>query len=292
MHLLYDEDLRLRAQRLLCGDHRTNDLDRLYLGLRERSRGFEAVREIGNFVAHRDVRNKGLVTQVGRDVFTSVDVWSMGLRGLTPSLADISRAADANLRLASEAQLKAGCGCGPATARKRVERALRKIERGEAITDVEMATLDYVGNRLVWRPAFLASQLAGEFERLLAVTGLASASELSNFPAAADFLTLHALAVMHGSSIIIAPGKTARLLAGYANRERRLEVKIEITFRELAKPLMTPICLFLSDLAPEPHCDAALIRPEPVLVDHWDRPIEVGPDGRLQLLASTNVADV
>src|SRR5580693_1780998 len=281
---MFDQDLQRRARRLLAGDRRPEDLDRLYLGLRARSCGFDTVREIGDFVAHRDTRDKGLLTQVGRDVFTSVDVWSLAMRGLTPSWADIGRAADANLRLATDAQLKAGCGCGRASARKRAERALAKIDSQELPSLVEAETLDYVGNRFFWKPAFLAHQLADEFGRLLVVGGLIDPSELVALPSASDFLALHALAVMHGASPFFKPGQPARLLAGFSNRERRLEVKVEIVFAELAMPLMPPICLFLTDLQPEQHCAPSLVCAEDVLVDHWNGPIEVGADGRLTAL--------
>ncbi|HXO71352.1 MAG TPA: hypothetical protein VN838_20505, partial [Bradyrhizobium sp.] len=107
----------------------------------------------------------------------------------------------------------------------------------------------------------------------------ADAKALDNAKA---FLTLYTLAVMHGSSILLDGGQKARLFAGYANRGRYLEVKIEIVFNELGKPLMAPICLYLTDLRPEDHCDPNLLMPDdPILLDHWRMPIEVGPSGRL-----------
>jgi len=282
---LFDEDLQRRARRLLNGDHRVGDLDRLYLGIRARARGFDAVREIGDFVAHRDTRDKGLIIQVGRDVFTSVDVWSMAMRGLKATLADLGRAADANLRLATEDQVKAGCGCGRARARKRVESALEMIGRGHSMSEAEARALDYLGNRFVWRPAFSADQLIDELGRLLIRVGLIEPLEQARLAQARTFVALHALSVMHGSSITMPSGHKARLFAGFSNRDRWLEVKIEIVFAELGKPLMTPICLFLTDLLPEDHCATSLVTSEPVLIDFWKDPVEVGPDGRLALLA-------
>jgi hypothetical protein len=108
--VMIDDDLRLRAGRLLTGQHRVEDLDRLFLGQRDRHHGKESFREIGDFVAHRAERQKGLVTQVARDVFTSVSIWSLGFRDKKPSKSDIVRAAQANYRLALDQQLKNGCG--------------------------------------------------------------------------------------------------------------------------------------------------------------------------------------
>ena len=279
---MLDEDLRHRARRLLAGDHRIVDLDRLLLGLRSRAGPQACFREIGDFVAHRDVREKGLITQVGRDVFTSVNVWSLKMRGRDPSLADIARAAEANCRLASNEQLQDGCGCQRPTAKQRLRRALAKVEQGVRPTDKEIRVLDYLGNRFIWRPAFTSAQLAAEFREVLLRTGIVDLSDPDMAEQTRAFLALYALSLMHGSAIILEDGQRARLFAGFANRQRCLEVKVEIIFAELSKPLMTPICLFLTDLAPEAHCAPALLEPyEPMLFTHWNFPIDLESDGKL-----------
>jgi hypothetical protein len=250
---LADDDLRARARRLVSGDFRTGDLDRLFLGQRSRAHGCACFREIGDFVAHRDTREKGIVTDVGRDVFTSVDVWSMDMRGLKPSAADLARAAYANLRLASNEQLQEGCGCRRAVAGNRLRTALSKLEAGEKPTEAELRVLRYLGNRFIWKPAFTSNQLFTEFEEVLTRNGIIASDEAAQLGSAKAFLSLYALALMHGSSLLLKDNHRARLFAGYANRERRLEVKVEITFTELGTPLMAPICLFLTDLEPEGH---------------------------------------
>lgn len=95
---MLDDDLRVRVQRLASGRHRVEDLDRLFLGLRDRDGGRMSVREIGDFVAHRGERHKGPVTQTARDVFASVDVWSLPMRGRKPSRS----ATTTNSRLLAE----------------------------------------------------------------------------------------------------------------------------------------------------------------------------------------------
>ncbi len=279
---LLNADLRHRARRLMAGDYRTGDLDRLFLGQRARAWNCACFREIGDFVAHRDIREKGLVTQVGRDIFTSVDVWSLKMRGRDPSWTDIARAAHANLRLASDEQLNSGCGCQRPIARKRLERALAKVDRNEPPTNSELRVLEYLGNRFIWKPAFTSDQLVAEFKQVLTRNGIIGKADSEALDGAKAFLSLYALAVMHGSSIVLDSGQKAKLFAGFANQERRLEVKVEIVFNELGKPLMAPVCLFLTDLHPEDHCDPDLLMPsDPILFDHWRVPIEVGAGGRL-----------
>jgi hypothetical protein len=279
---MLDEDLRHRARRFLARDHRVSDLDRLFLGLRGRADNQACFREIGDFVAHRDTREKGLITRVGRDVFTSVDVWSQKLRGSDPSWADISRAALANLRLASEEQLQVGCGCQRQTAKQRLQRAFTKVENGQKLTEGELRVLNYLGNRFIWKPAFTAAQLTTEFIEVLVRTGIAPPDDSFPSEQTSAYLALYALSLMHGSAIILDNGKRARLFAGFANRERRLEVKVEIVFDDFAKPLMAPVCLFLTDLLPEHHCAPELLEPiNPALPDHWNFPIDLGPYGML-----------
>ncbi len=279
---MLDVDLRHRTRRLMAGEHRTEDLDRLFLGLRERNFGLNCFREMGDFVAHRDTRTKGLVTEVGRDVITSVDVWSLKLRGIEVSLADVTRAAYANLALATDKQLELGCGCRRPVVRNRLKSAFYKISRCGEMTASELKVLDYLGNRFIWRPAFTSDQLFVEFKEVIVKNKLIEAPEVGSLQTAKSFLTLYALSVMHGTSIKLENGQNAKLYAGFANSERHLEVKIEIIFEELGKPLMVPICLFLTDMHPENHCDSKLIKDKnPVLMDHWKFPLYINDEGRL-----------
>jgi hypothetical protein len=90
---------------------------------------------------------------------------------------------------------------------------------------------------------------------------------------------------MHGVTISLGNGTKGELRAGYANRERRLEVKILITFHDLEKPLMVPVCMFLTALQPAPHCEATLLQSgRDQLPDEWSEPIELRADGKLGLI--------
>jgi len=284
---MFDEDLRQRAGRVLRGERRTVDLDRIYLGLRSRSRSHHGFREIGDFVAHRDTRDKGMLSQTTRDVFTSFDVWSLGLREKRPSLADIERASAANLRLATDEQLKQGCGCGRATAKKRLAAALERASQGGFLTAAEARVLEYLGNRFIWKPAFTGDQLFDDFAAVLVLNQIVEAADRPALQSLRTFVVLHALTVMHGSSLVLESGGQARLFGGYANKNRWLEVKVELTMPDFPKPVWAPISMFYAEIQPEDHCDPSLILEEdPVFIDHWNFPLEVGSDGRLTLVSS------
>lgn len=282
---MIDNDLRLRAKRLLSGVHRAEDLDRLFLDQRDRHHGKSCFREIGDFVAHRQERQKGLVTQVAGDVFTSVRVWSLGLRKKTASRADIAQAAWANFRLASDLQLKQGCGLRRAIAKRRLESGVPKFEAGQILSDQEADVISYLGNRFIWKPAFTDDQLFKEFGHVLLQNSIIERHETATLDEARAFLTLYAISRMHGSQITLGDGMKGEVLAGFANRERRLEVKVMITFLDAPKPITAPICMFLSSLQPEAHCEPALLDKGNIgLPNAWDEPIEVGDTGKLMLI--------
>ena len=204
------------------------------------------------------------------------------MRGRDRTWADIARAAHANLRLASDEQLWNGCGWQRSSAKQRLQRALAKVRQGDEPTDKEIRALDYLGNRLIWKPAFTAAELAADFEEVLLRTGITLPRDAGFTGETRTFLTLYALALMHGSAIVLENGHRARLFAGFANRQRHLEVKVEIVFNELSKPVMAPICLFLTDLSPELHCAPALLNSSnSPSFSSWDFPIDLGPDNKL-----------
>src|SRR3954453_18158076 len=64
-----DLEMRRRVQRLIAGEFRPDDVRPLFLWLRERSYGIGSIREIGDFVAHSDTREKGPITDDARDYF-------------------------------------------------------------------------------------------------------------------------------------------------------------------------------------------------------------------------------
>src|SRR5258708_38187306 len=87
---MVDTNLRIRVERLLKGDIRIEDLTTLFLALRGRSDGREILTEMGDFVAQRDERNKGIVTRACRDYFASLRLFLSVRSGKTPlSLADL-----------------------------------------------------------------------------------------------------------------------------------------------------------------------------------------------------------
>ncbi|WP_321900400.1 hypothetical protein [Burkholderia cepacia] len=165
-------ELQVRARRLVEGRATPEDLDRLFLDQRESSHGTESFREVGDFLAHRDQRSKGPVTQRVRDVFTSFRVWSLGLRGLKPTLEDLRAAGFANLSLSTDEELKLGSGLRRDAARQKFDKALRKLTAGELLSQSDMALVGYLANRFVWKPAFTDEALYEGFVQVCMSNGV------------------------------------------------------------------------------------------------------------------------
>ena len=211
---MFDADLGLRVKPLLRGERQTTDLDRLFLGLRDRSFGRASVREVGDFVAHRGQREKGPVTERVRDTFGSFQVWLRGVLGQTPSPEDVRRAAEANLRLATDAQLHENLGLRRRAAAAAFAGALRKLELGTALTDHEHRVVNYLGGTFIWNPAFTDRDLAKDLAFVLGKAGLLEAASNADFERVAPFLALYVLTVMHGSTVVMEGGGRVRLFAG------------------------------------------------------------------------------
>ena len=219
---MIDVELQARARRLLAGPIRVEDLDHLFLNQRDRTHGRTSFREVGDFVAHRGERSKGPVTQRVRDIFTSFQVWSMGLRGRVPTLTDLRAAGAANLRLLTDEQLKTRIGMQREAAKVKLEKGFRKLEAKGLLSVHEERLLAQLANHFIWRPAFTDDDLVKDFIDVLVLNGVVSRDEKSRIAGLKGILALYAISRMHGAAINLEDGRRATLHAGFANKDRLL----------------------------------------------------------------------
>jgi hypothetical protein len=276
-----DEELRIRARRLLTGNVHLEDLDRLFLDQRQRCHGRKHFQEIGDFLAHRNARNKGPVTEVIQDIMTSFRVWSMPMRGEKHSLADIREAGQANLRLMTDEQLLAGCGMRRQTAQTKFRKGVANLEAGSPVSTSESRAVQYLGNRFVWRPAFNAGDLLNDFLHVLHRNGLMVDPPLISSERLKVILALYAISRMH-ETMISDRGVQAQLFAGASNSYGILEVKLNMNALDWKKPVVAPVCVFMTSLQATEYCDSSLpISPSAENWDSWAYPVELGREGKL-----------
>jgi hypothetical protein len=222
---LLDQGLRCRVLTMLAGAAGSSDFQALFQGLRFRSRGRRRFRDVADFIAHPDVRDRGAVAELVRDVFTSARVFTMIAAGQTPSAEEARVAGHANLRLATDADVAAQCATRRKAAGAAIDRAAAMLDRGLLPTDRDAFVFNSYCNRLKWHPAFHDRELFEEFAAVLRDNKLLDASEMETLERHADRLALFVIAQLHGVEVELATGETIALQAGFFNRERRLEVK-------------------------------------------------------------------
>lgn len=278
---LLERGLRHRALAVLAGTAAASDFQALFQGLRFRSRGRRRFRDIADFIAHPEVRDRGAIAELVRDVFTSARVFTMIAAGQAPSSEEARLAGHANLRLATDAAISGQCAMGRKAAGAAIDRAASILEHGLLPTDRDAFVFNSYCNRLKWHPAFHDHELLDEFTAVLRDNKLLEASEVGALRRQANLLTLFVLAQLHGVEVELTTGETVTLQAGFFNRERRLEIKAHLTFSDLAKPIFMPLCVFLTHIQPEVHCDNQLLHSETY---GWDMPITL-IEGELRALA-------
>lgn len=186
------------------------------------------------------------------------------------------KVAHANLRLATDEQIKASLGLRRDAAKSVLEKALKAIVTGRRLKAREATALEYFGNRFIWNPAFTDLRLFDELVEVLTLNMALHPEEVTAFRHIQTFNTLFAITQMYGSTIVTSDGSRAELIAGYGNKEQKLEVRALLILSESPKPVLAPVCVFWTTLDAEAHCSRVLM--ENSL--KWSDPLDV-KDGEL-----------
>jgi hypothetical protein len=214
------------VERLLRGDFRTDDLTRLFLYVRDRCDGRESVQEIGDFVAHHEEREKGIVTQTTRDWFSiasylgflqfndkQIDLWN-----LSPEFPEFLAAA---LRRGSPI-VHETTGITRREAQKLLPDVVKNFDvhptTGMLSVSIrhswrELKLIEALTTHLVVRSAFDDSRLYDDFCNTLTKLGLLEKKELKSFMRWKPAITLFAVALMHNSVVVMPGGTRIRLIA-------------------------------------------------------------------------------
>jgi hypothetical protein len=275
-------DLRRRVERLLAGRRSPEDLQRIYLDQRDRAYGRASVLEIGDFIAHRDERVKGVVTRRVEDLLMSGRTWTSGVLGQIPPLDSpiLRDTARANLRLATDDQIRGRLGLKRDVAKSALEHGLKVLAKKGRITDREADVLVFFGTQFIWNPAFTDDQLFEDLVEVLVKNGVLGRNERADFQAVKTFNTLFAITQMHGSIIVAADGTRTPIFGFGANTFGRLEVKGQLSFATEPKPVTAELCMFWTGLDVRVHCSPALLA-NPAA---WRDPLDVVDGVMLDLL--------
>jgi hypothetical protein len=274
---MIDAEMHRRVERLLRGDRRVDDLDRIFLGLRDRAHGRASVREIGDFVAHRGERDKGPVTSRVRDIFISLHSWAGGLLGRVPTLEQARKVAGANLRIATDAQLQHRLALRRTVVASVLEQGFRKLEQGRQLTERERRVVNYLSSAFIWNQVFTDGEVEADLAFVLERLKLLKNDERARLHALAPFLALYVITLLHGSAIRLDELGRAELFANYRNDQQRLEVKATLIITDIGKPIIAPVCIFWTGLSAADWCHPSLLASPEV----WEGPLEIDETGLL-----------
>lgn len=278
---LHDENLKARLKRLMSGNLQVEDVAKLYVGKRSSSFGRASFRELADFAAHPDLRNRGPVTDRIRDMRTSFKpLIDQALKEDGADLMDIIARIESNFRMANDEQVERLSG---GRKRKHIQPILqsaiekmKKAEFGTLTADERWMAISF-GDRLVWNPALRAQEVFDDFVFVMIKNGLVEKAESHKLGGIRSLVILHAISVMHGAAFDLGDGMTGELQAGYNNREGCLEVTARLSLKGYPKTVSMKVGLFWTDLLGRDHIGSELVDQ----AGPWSFAIEVDKDARL-----------
>ena len=255
---MLQEDHRRRVARLLRGERRVSDLERLFSDLRLLKPGRASVQEIGHFAAHRNERDTGTSLKRAQDIQTSAKLWHRQADGERPNVEELKEAARANFNIMPEARLRDRLGISRQTAVQSFAKAIKKYEAGRPLKSRELELVKMFGFSMMWQFAFDARTLFSDFADLLVLDGALDEADRAGFQATALFVALYALSIMHGARLKMVDGSMTRLRLASSD-SGDLRIKADIPIADTPKPVVASVPLFETLLNAEAFCDAKIL---------------------------------
>ena len=143
-------DHKKRVDRLLRGERNVTDLDRLFSDLRFSGAKRRTVREIGDFSAHRNERDKGIVMARAAEMQTSARAWFQQMSGQVPGLEEAEKIAEANLKIAPDERIKDALGMTRQQAQSHFKQAAKKLANGRMPKGRQKAAFNWLAGTFIW----------------------------------------------------------------------------------------------------------------------------------------------
>ncbi len=197
-----------------------------------------------------------------------------------PTIDEMVVAGEANLRIATNEQLKEAMRLDRGGATSAFRKGIAKTKRGEPLSKKQDKAVRYLGHRWIWQPAYRDHLLFDELVRRLRDGRYLQQEDVAGFDQARAFLAKHIIALLHGVNIVMNDGNKVELVAKHSREERLLGVKMVLTVDEFAKPFSKEVFLFHTGLTADEHCDPDLLAEQSWKGKH----LEVRHDGLLAAL--------
>jgi hypothetical protein len=285
-----DAKSRARVERLLKCDFRPDDLTGLFLYARDHCDGRQSVRDIGDFVAHHNERDKGIVTESTRAWFASARFHASTFG------PDGKQAIDATKMPAATPEyfkiavdridpklITEKTGLRATRARQILLGVTGRLAENNDgswalatdLDETEKKVVECVCSVLVAKPAFSADRLCDDFFATLKSNGLITRDELRMHRDQLETLVkLYAVAAMHNCVVQIGDGSTVQLKARPEVTSKEIQVNAAVPAP--GRPgLFWSASIYTAESDPGMHCHPDLLKSD------WDFEIELAPDRRL-----------
>lgn len=294
---MVDAKSRAKVRRLFGSDFRAGDLTDLFLFSRDHCDGRQSVRDIGDFVAHHNERDRGIITQSTRDWFAVVRFHMPSFfPSNAPKVLDFQRMPSATkdyfkiaVNRLDARYIKEKTGLKRQKAHELMKGIIERLIHNAdgtwtlngPFTSTEHSLINCVCSQIVVKPAFDVNRLSEEFFDTLKSNGLLTKEEAhDNKESLMDIVQLFSVAVMHNCIVQIGDGTTTKLKAQQDSLTKHISVNATI---QRAIPNMPNInftaSMFTANLDPVIHCS-----PDLLAMQDWDFEIELAPNRRLSRL--------
>lgn len=285
-----DNDLRPYIDHLMRGEFDYGELIQLLLYARERANGRASVREIGDYCAHLNQRDRGIVTDEARDFFlqSRVQVEHFGkpydLANLSPAVPD---AMYASLRRIDPKSLRKHAHVKDKAEAKALLNSLflklRPIDNGNlkitsSATAAELQTLKTLVNITTIKAVFSGDQFFEDLCAIFIAQNLLLRKELRHISSSKTGIILSAIVIMHRSHLLLHGSEVATLAA--SRDHGNLTVVMSGRVGAIPGPYGGPIHfareLFATKLSAEECCDESLLAEK-----DWEFPLRVTSSQKL-----------
>lgn len=284
--------LRPLVERLLRGDFRLHDLNTIVLALRAKTDGRKAIRDIGDFVAHREDRFRGVIADETQQWFhlarsttfylnQPVDFNNLHpefLSSLEITLSRIDR-----LTFAKD------IGISRHTAHRLLKEIVSRSKNEDGKISVTVSTqkeLDLItklASRLIVRPAFDDTKLFDEFVAVLKSQGLLAKDEVAKLEYLKPILSRYAVTLMHKCIATLKDGSRVELFASPNFYDRTINVTAAIDIYPVGHPkfgVKIACSIYTTKIDPVEACESTLLS-----ISDWQPiHIEIAPDGKITSL--------
>jgi len=223
-----------RVRRLFEGRQKADDLDQIFLWLRTRSFGETVIRDIGDFVAHGEERDKGQAWGHIRNVSDSLRyVAAASAHDGQPNKQQLIGHLRASLPLVTREAIKSATGFSRETASSIVEGLvphIKSMKDGKPIFDRLLSSKEaklyrFLTSKHYVTPAYTRAKIAKSLQIVIDRNGLYS-DGMDPFPDhVVDAVMIFAVSKMHAAQMAYQDGNNVILDANFHEGENNLVVQ-------------------------------------------------------------------